>query len=60
MEDNNPKAVMSKLVPGLMKMSDLFTLHKNFVPGDMIVMDCARTGLVGRSRQGETGAFQRA
>ena len=47
MEDNNPKAVMSKLVPGLMKMSDLFTLHKNFVPGDMIVMDWVPgTGLV--------------
>lgn len=47
MEDNNPKAVMSKLVPGLMKMSELFTLHKGFVPGDTIVMDwIPGTGLV--------------
>lgn len=47
MEDNNPKAVMSKLVPGLMKMSELFTLHKGFVPGDSIVMDwIPGTGLV--------------
>ena len=47
MEDHNPKAVMSKLVPGLMKMSELFTIHKNFVPGDTIVMDwIPGTGLV--------------
>ena len=47
MEDNNPRAEMSKLVPGLMKMSELFTVHKNFVPGDVIVMDwLPGTGLV--------------
>jgi hypothetical protein len=47
MEDNNPKAEMSKLVPGLMKMSELFTIHKNFVPGDTILMDWTPgTGLV--------------
>jgi hypothetical protein len=47
MEDNNPKAEMSKLVPGLMKMSELFTLYKNFAPGDVIVMDwLPGTGLV--------------
>jgi len=47
MEDNNPKAEMSKLVPGLMKMSELFTIHKGFVPGDTILMDWTPgTGLV--------------
>ena len=38
-EDNNPKAEVSKLVPGLLKMSELFSIHKNFVPGDVIIMD---------------------
>ncbi|MBI2750113.1 MAG: chalcone isomerase family protein [Burkholderiales bacterium] len=47
MEDNNPKAEMSKLVSGLMKMSELFTVHKSFVPGDVIIMDwLPGTGLV--------------
>lgn len=47
MEDNNPKAEMSKLVPGLMKMSEIFTANKNFVPGDTIYMDwIPGTGLV--------------
>lgn len=47
MEDNNPKAEVSRLVPGLMKMSELFTAHKGFVPGETIVMDWVPgTGLV--------------
>lgn len=47
MEDNNPKSDMSKLIPGLMKMSELFTAHKNFVPGDTILLDwIPGTGLV--------------
>lgn len=47
MEDNNPKSEMSKLIPGLMKMSELFSANKNFVPGDVIVMDwIPGTGLV--------------
>ena len=47
MEDNNPKSEMSKLIPGLMKMSELFTAHKNFVTGDTIIMDwIPGTGLV--------------
>lgn len=47
MEDNNPKGELSKLVPGLLKMSELFTIHKNFVPGDSILMDwIPGTGLV--------------
>ncbi len=39
MEDNNPKSEMSKLIPGLMKMSALFTEYKGFVAGDSIEMD---------------------
>lgn len=47
MEDNNPKSEMSKLIPGLMKMSALFTEYKGFVPGDSIEMDWTPgTGLV--------------
>lgn len=47
MEDNNPKSEMSKLIPGLMKMSALFTEYKGFVPGDTIDMDWTPgTGLV--------------
>lgn len=47
MEDNNPKSEMSKLIPGLMKMSELFSANKNFVPGDTIIMDwIPGTGLV--------------
>ncbi len=47
MEDNNPKSEMSKLIPGLIKMSELFTAHKNFVPGDTILLDWVPgTGLV--------------
>lgn len=47
MEDNNPKHEMSKLIPGLIKMSDIFTANKNFLPGETIVMDwIPGTGLV--------------
>jgi hypothetical protein len=47
MEDNNPKHEMSKLIPGLMKMSDIFTANKNFLPGDTIFLDwIPGTGLV--------------
>ena len=47
MEDNNPKAEVSKLIPGLLKMSALFTEHKSFAPGDVIDMDwIPGTGLV--------------
>jgi hypothetical protein len=47
MEDNNPKHEMSKLIPGLIKMGDIFTANKNFLPGETIVMDwIPGTGLV--------------
>lgn len=47
MEDNNPKAEMSKLIPGLMKMSEIFTANKVFLPGETILLDwIPGTGLV--------------
>lgn len=47
MEDNNPKAEMSKLIPGLMKMSDIFSANKLFTPGETILLDwIPGTGLV--------------
>jgi hypothetical protein len=47
MEDNNPKNEMSKLVPGLIRMGDIFAAHKVLVPGDTILLDwIPGTGLV--------------
>jgi hypothetical protein len=39
MEDNVGKSEMSKLIPGLMKMSQLFSDHKKLVPGDNFTID---------------------
>lgn len=38
-EDNVSKAEMSKLIPGLIRMSDIFTVNKVLVPGDVITLD---------------------
>ena len=38
-EDNNSKAEMSKLVPGLIRMSEIFTINKVLIPGDIITID---------------------
>lgn len=46
-EDNNTKAEMSKLVPGLIRMGDIFTVNKVLVPGDVITIDwIPGTGMV--------------
>jgi hypothetical protein len=46
-EDNVPKMEMSKLVPGLMRMSEIFTVNKNLVPGETVVIDwIPGTGMV--------------
>lgn len=46
-EDNVPKNQMSKLVPGLMRMSDIFTVNKTMFPGDVVTMDWVPgTGLI--------------
>jgi hypothetical protein len=38
-EDNMDKAAMSKLIPGLMRMSQIFTEHKRLQPGDTFTLD---------------------
>ncbi len=46
-EDNVPKNEMSKLVPGLIRMGDIFTVNKVLVPGDVIHLDwIPGTGMV--------------
>ena len=46
-EDNVPKNQMSKLVPGLMRMSEIFTVNKTMLVGDVVTMDwIPGTGLV--------------
>jgi hypothetical protein len=46
-EDNVPKGEMSKLVPGLIRMSDIFTVNKILVPGETVVIDwIPGTGMV--------------
>lgn len=46
-EDNVPKSEVSKLVPGLILMGDIFTIHKVLVPGDVITLDwIPGTGMV--------------
>lgn len=39
MEDNNPKAEMSKLIPGLIKMSQFFSEYKKLSAGDSFSID---------------------
>jgi hypothetical protein len=38
-EDNSPKAEMSKLIPGLIKMGQIFSDQKKLAPGDVITID---------------------
>lgn len=46
-EDNVSKNEMSKLVPGLIRMGDIFTVNKVINPGDVITLDwIPGTGLV--------------
>lgn len=46
-EDNTSKPEMSKLVPGLIRMGDIFTVNKVLVPGDVITLDwIPGTGMV--------------
>ena len=39
MEDNMGKAAMSKLIPGLIRMSEIFSAHKVLAVGDVIMLD---------------------
>jgi len=38
-EDNSPRAEMSKLIPGLMRMSQIFTDQKTLAKGDVFTID---------------------
>jgi len=38
-EDNMDRAAMSRLIPGLMRMSQIFTDHKKLQPGDHFTLD---------------------
>jgi hypothetical protein len=38
-EDNMDKAAMSRLIPGLMRMSQIFSDHKRLQPGDHFTID---------------------
>jgi hypothetical protein len=47
MEDNNSRAEMSKLIPGLIQMGDIFSSLKTISSGDTIMMDwIPGTGMV--------------
>lgn len=46
-EDNSPKNDLSKMIPGLMKMSQIFSDQKKMVAGDVVLLDwVAGTGMV--------------
>lgn len=38
-EDNTPKAEMSKLIPGLIRMGQIFSEQKKLLPSDVITID---------------------
>lgn len=38
-EDNTPKSDMSKLIPGLMRMSQIFSEHKKLLPGEWFMIE---------------------
>jgi hypothetical protein len=47
LEDNVPKSEMSKMVPGLIRMSEIFSANKGLIPGDVINLDwIPGTGMV--------------
>jgi hypothetical protein len=47
MEDNTGKSAMSKLIPGLIRMSEIFSANKTLLVGDVILLDwIPGTGLV--------------
>lgn len=46
-EDNVPKSELSKMVPGLIRMSDIFSVNKILVPGETVIIDwIPGTGMV--------------
>jgi hypothetical protein len=46
-EDNVPKNELSRMVPGLLRMSDIFSANKNLLPGETVTIDwIPGTGMV--------------
>lgn len=46
-EDNVPRNEVSKLVPGLLRMSEIFSVNKVLLPGETVIMDwIPGTGMV--------------
>lgn len=46
-EDNVPRAELSKLIPGLIRMGEIFTVNKVILPGDVVTLDwIPGTGMV--------------
>ena len=46
-EDNVPKSDLSKMVPGLIRMSEIFSVNKVLMPGETVVLDwIPGTGMV--------------
>jgi len=39
MEDNMDKAAFSKLIPGVLRMSQIFSVHKKLMPGENFLID---------------------
>jgi hypothetical protein len=38
-EDNVSRQELSKIIPGMIKMSDIFSANKSFVPGDVCILE---------------------
>ena len=38
-EDNTSKAEMSKIIPGMIKMGEIFAANKSFAPGDVCALE---------------------
>ena len=46
-EDNVPKADLSKMLPGLLRMGDIFSVNKILLPGETVIIDwIPGTGMV--------------
>jgi hypothetical protein len=55
-EDNIPRNEVSKLVPGLLRMSEIFSINKVLLPGETVIMDwIPGTGLVVNAKGKQQG-----
>jgi hypothetical protein len=55
-EDNVPRNEVSRLVPGLLRMSEIFSINKVLLPGETVIMDwIPGTGLVVNAKGKQQG-----